>query len=85
VASGEINTHVEDQQAMMEKVAAAYADRGTVSWEDGLIVRGEHWWVSLRSSNTEPLLRLNVEAADEATMVAWRDETLALVRGEGKA
>jgi phosphomannomutase len=85
VASGEINTKVEDQQAMMEKVAAAYADRGTVSWEDGLIVRGERWWVSLRSSNTEPLLRLNVEAADEATMVAWRDETLSLVRGEGNA
>jgi phosphomannomutase len=85
MASGEINTHVDDQQAMMEKVAAAYADRGDISWEDGLLVRGENWWVSLRSSNTEPLLRLNVEAADEATMVAWRDETLALVRGEENA
>lgn len=85
VASGEINSRVEDQTAMMEKVAAAYADRGEVSWEDGLLVRGERWWVSLRSSNTEPLLRLNVEAADEDTMVAWRDETLRLVRGEENA
>jgi phosphomannomutase len=82
VASGEINSRVEDQQATMEKVAAAYADRGSVSWEDGLLVRGDGWWVSLRSSNTEPLLRLNVEASDEATMEAWRDETLRLVRGE---
>ncbi|MHB1009081.1 MAG: phosphohexomutase domain-containing protein, partial [Propionibacteriaceae bacterium] len=85
VASGEINSRVDDQQATMEKVAAAYADRGTVSWEDGLVVRGERWWVSLRSSNTEPLLRLNVEAADRATMEAWRDETLRLVRGEERA
>ena len=85
VASGEINSRVDDQQAAMEKVAAAYADRGTISWEDGLLVRGKRWWVSLRSSNTEPLLRLNVEAPDEATMVAWRDETLALVRGEEHA
>lgn len=81
VSSGEINSRVTDQQAMMEKVAQAYADRGAVTWEDGLVVRGDRWWVSLRSSNTEPLLRLNVEAADEATMAAWRDETLALVRG----
>ncbi len=85
VASGEINSRVDDQQATMEKVAAAYADRGDISWEDGLLVRGKIWWVSLRSSNTEPLLRLNVEAVDEATMVAWRDETLTLVRGEDKA
>ncbi len=81
VSSGEINSRVIDQQAMMEKVAEAYAGRGAISWEDGLVVRGDRWWVSLRSSNTEPLLRLNVEAADEATMAAWRDETLALVRG----
>ena len=81
-SSGEINTKVVDQQAMMEKVAKAYKDRGTVSWEDGLVVRGERWWVSLRSSNTEPLLRLNVEAGDQETMVAWRDETLRLVREE---
>jgi len=85
VASGEINSHVSDQQATMEKVAAAYADRGSVSWEDGLVVRGERWWVSLRSSNTEPLLRLNVEAADQETMAAWRDETLRLVREEENA
>jgi phosphomannomutase len=85
VSSGEINSHVTDQQAMMETVAEAYRDRGTVSWEDGLVVRGDDWWVSLRSSNTEPLLRLNVEAGDQETMVAWRDETLMLIRGEDNA
>ncbi|WP_331715773.1 hypothetical protein [Tessaracoccus coleopterorum] len=50
--------------------------------DDGLTIRnrGEGWWLNLRPSNTEPLLRLNVEAADPATMTALRDEVLALVR-----
>ena len=42
------------------------------------------WWFNLRASNTEPLLRLNVEAADEATMERVRDDVLALVRGEAR-
>jgi phosphomannomutase len=48
---------------------------------DGLTVSGDTWWFNLRPSNTEPLLRLNVEAADEAAMAAIRDEVLSLVRG----
>ena len=49
---------------------------------DGLSVIGKDWWLNVRASNTEPLLRLNVEAPDEATMVGLRDSTLALLRSE---
>ena len=48
---------------------------------DGLTVTGEDWWFNVRPSNTEPLLRLNVEAADEPTLAAKRDEVLHIVRG----
>jgi phosphomannomutase len=48
---------------------------------DGLTVSGDSWWFNLRPSNTEPLLRLNVEAADEVEMATIRDEVLGLVRG----
>ena len=48
---------------------------------DGLTITSAHWWFNLRPSNTEPLLRLNVEADTEATMVALRDEVLGVVRG----
>jgi phosphomannomutase len=47
---------------------------------DGLTVAGADWWVNVRPSNTEPLLRLNVEAATEDVMAALRDETLGLIR-----
>ncbi len=47
---------------------------------DGLTITGDGWWFNLRPSNTEPLLRLNVEAADEATMLRLRDEVLGMVR-----
>ncbi|MFE9484790.1 phosphomannomutase/phosphoglucomutase, partial [Streptomyces spororaveus] len=47
---------------------------------DGLTVTGEDWWFNVRASNTEPLLRLNVEARDEATLAKVRDEVLALIR-----
>lgn len=47
---------------------------------DGLTVRGDGWWFNLRPSNTEPLLRLNAEAADEKSMAGIRDEVLAIVR-----
>ena len=77
---GEINTKVADQQSVMDKVAAAFAGRGTQDWLDGLTVAGPDWWVNVRPSNTEPLLRLNVEAARAADMAALRDETLGLIR-----
>ena len=79
-ASGEINSRVEDQQVAMDRVAAAFAGRGQQDRIDGLTVAGADWWVNVRPSNTEPLLRLNVEAATEEVMAALRDETLGLIR-----
>lgn len=81
--SGEINSTVADAQACQDAVAAAFEGRGQADREDGLTVRnpGEGWWINLRPSNTEPLLRLNAEARDVSTMEALRDEVLAIVCG----
>ena len=80
VASGEINSEVADQAAATERVAAAYAGE-QLDRTDGLTVRlAGGAWFNLRPSNTEPLLRLNVEAPDGARMAALRDEVLAVVR-----
>jgi phosphomannomutase len=79
VQSGELNSEVEDQRAALEKVAAAFRDAGDADWADGLTLQGEGWWFNLRPSNTEPLLRLNVEGHDEAVMRRVRDEVLALL------
>ncbi|MGW0469047.1 phosphomannomutase/phosphoglucomutase [Streptomyces sp. NPDC003027] len=81
-SSGEINSTVADQTARMAAVKAAYdgADGVTLDELDGLTVTAGDWWFNLRASNTEPLLRLNVEARDEATAAKLRDEVLALVR-----
>jgi phosphomannomutase len=79
-ASGEVNTEVADQVAAMDRVADAFRVRGEADWADGLTVNGDGWWFNLRPSNTEPLLRLNVEAAGDATMAAVRDEVLGIVR-----
>ncbi len=87
VASGEINSTVSDAVAATERVRTWAADKGVETDElDGLTLvhaGGEGdpmWWLNLRASNTEPLLRLNVEAADEATMERVRDAVLAIVR-----
>jgi phosphomannomutase len=66
-ASGEINIEVEDQQEVIERVAGAYSG-GEVDRTDGLTVSYPDWWFNVRPSNTEPLLRLNVEAADQEMM-----------------
>ena len=66
---------------MLDRVRAAFAGRGTIDEEDGVTISGEDWWVNVRASNTEPLLRLNVEARDGARMAALRDEALAVIRG----
>ena len=81
--SGEINSEVADQAAATEKIRDIYAKRPGVTFDelDGLTVIAESWWFNLRPSNTEPLLRLNVEAADEEEMSALRDEVLGFVRG----
>ncbi|WP_371653065.1 MULTISPECIES: phosphomannomutase/phosphoglucomutase [unclassified Streptomyces] len=80
--SGEINSTVTDQTARTEAVREAFATRQGVTTDelDGLTVSTADWWFNLRPSNTEPLLRLNVEARDEPTMAKLRDEVLALVR-----
>ena len=79
-ASGEINSTVDDPKTIMAKVAAAFDGRGTIDWTDGLLVTGDGWWLSVRESNTEPLLRLNVEARTDGTVAAMRDEALAIIR-----
>ncbi|MGW6969040.1 phosphomannomutase/phosphoglucomutase [Streptomyces zaomyceticus] len=80
-SSGEINSTVADQTASAAKARAAYEGEGvTLDELDGLTVTARDWWFNLRASNTEPLLRLNVEARDAATMAKIRDEVLALVR-----
>jgi phosphomannomutase len=86
-ASGEINTTVADQAAVLAAIRAAYSTRPGVELDelDGLTVSGRTdagagWWFNVRPSNTEPLLRLNVEGADPALMESVRDEALALIR-----
>jgi len=83
VASGEINSEVADQAAATAKVKNIYSERPGVTLDelDGLTIMGDDWWFNIRPSNTEPLLRLNVEAATPGQMAAVRDEVLGLVRG----
>lgn len=80
--SGEINSTVDDQKARLAAVKETYGAREDVTLDelDGLTATGADWWFNVRASNTEPLLRLNVEARDEATLAAVRDEVLALIR-----
>ncbi|MFE0347878.1 phosphomannomutase/phosphoglucomutase [Streptomyces griseoluteus] len=80
--SGEINSTVTDQQAHLAALRAAYtpAPDTTLDDLDGLTVSTPTWWFNVRPSNTEPLLRLNAEAEDEATMTKIRDEVLAIIR-----
>ena len=82
-ASGEVNSEVADQAATTAKVKDIYSERPGVTLDelDGLTVMGDDWWFNIRPSNTEPLLRLNVEATTPGQMAAIRDEVLSLVRG----
>ena len=82
-ASGEINSEVADQEAKIDALAAAYAD-ARQDRTDGLTVEYDDWWFNCRPSNTEPLLRLNLEARDQAMMEAKLAEVLALIREEPK-
>jgi phosphomannomutase len=82
-ASGEINSTVDDQAGRMAAVREAFAGREGVGIDelDGLTVElPDGGWFNIRPSNTEPLLRLNIEAADDAAVAAVRDEVLAIVR-----
>jgi phosphomannomutase len=82
VRSGEINSEVEDQAGAMKRVEEYYTERGGVELDhlDGLTVDSGDWWFNLRPSNTEPLLRLNVEAEARPTMERIRDEVLGMIR-----
>ena len=81
-SSGEINTKVVDQRETSERIREVFGSREGVTIDDldGLTFTGDTWWFNVRPSNTEPLLRLNAEASDEATMERLRDEVLALMR-----
>jgi phosphomannomutase len=76
-ASGEINRRVPDPQAVLDALEAESRDAREMSRMDGLLVRYADWWFNLRPSNTEPLLRLNVEARSEEKMIRERDRLLA--------
>ena len=78
--SGEVNSEVVDQQKTIERLAEVYAD-GRQDTTDGLTVEYGDWWFNCRPSNTEPLLRLNLEARTRELMEVKRDEVLGVIRG----
>jgi phosphomannomutase len=77
--SGEINSKVTDQQGTMEKIAASYR-KERQDRLDGLTVESDEWWFNVRPSNTEPLLRLNVEGRTEEQLRQKVDEVLSIIR-----
>jgi len=81
-SSGEINSTVADAKAAMSLVEKMYAKKDGVEVDhlDGLTIDGDTWWFNLRASNTEPLLRLNVEASTQARMEKVRDDVLNIIR-----
>ena len=86
VASGEINTRVKDVSVTSKKVKEHFAGSKDVQIEelDGLTFSGDTWWVNVRPSNTEPLLRLNAEAKERATMEKVREDVLAIIRKDAQ-
>ncbi len=79
VASGEINSKVKNAEKSIELIRKKYCDKYLVDELDGLTITADNWWFNLRPSNTEPLLRLNVEADTEKEMVKIRDTVLSLI------
>jgi phosphomannomutase len=79
--TGEINTPVADVPAKLRELEERYAPQGNVSHLDGLSVEADDWHFNVRPSNTEPLLRLNLEARSHELMERRRDEVLAVIRG----
>lgn len=85
-ASGEINTEVADTAASLRAIEQAYSGNGhQIDDLDGLTVKGDGWWFNVRPSNTEPLLRLNVEGDTQQSMEQARDGALAVIRSGGRA
>ena len=83
VLSGEINSAVHDAEAVTSFVENTFSSKPGVTTDhlDGLTINGDTWWFNLRPSNTEPMLRLNVEAKSQGEMAALRDEVLGFIRG----
>lgn len=81
-SSGEINSTVADVQGAMEKIESTYGSKEGIEVDhlDGLTINSDAWWFNLRASNTEPLLRLNVEASTQARMEKVRDDVLNTIR-----
>jgi len=78
--TGEINTPVPDVALKLQELKERYAAEGTISHLDGISVVADDWHFNVRPSNTEPLLRLNLEARSQDLMETKRDEVLALIR-----
>ncbi len=79
--SGEVNSETHDQQGRLEAIERTYATQGAqVDHLDGVTIAFPTWWANIRPSNTEPLLRLNVEADTQDEMERRRDELLAVIR-----
>ena len=78
--SGEINSEVENKDAVMKELEEKYRD-GRISHLDGVKIDFSDWWFNVRPSNTEPLLRLNLEANTQELMEQKRDEVLGIIRG----
>lgn len=89
VESGEINSVVVDQARAMDDVTRSFEDRAHIDKLDGITVTGKNtdglWWFNVRPSNTEPLLRLNVEAKTQESMESIRDEVLAIIRSRSES
>jgi phosphomannomutase len=80
--TGELNTPVADVALTLQRLKEHFADQGEVSHLDGISITAEDWHMNVRPSNTEPLLRLNIEALDRELMERKRDEALAVIRGD---
>jgi phosphomannomutase len=83
-SSGEINSEVTDAKQAMAVIEKQYGGKNGIQVDhlDGLTINAEDWWFNLRASNTEPLLRLNVEASSESRMKKVRDDVLNTIRGD---
>jgi phosphomannomutase len=83
--TGEINTPVADVALTLQRLKEHFADQGEITHLDGISITAEDWHLNVRPSNTEPLLRLNLEALDPELKDGKRDEALAVISGESPA
>jgi len=83
-SSGEINSEVSDAKNAMAVIEKKYGEKNGIEVDhlDGLTINADDWWFNLRASNTEPLLRLNVEASSKSRMEKVRDDVLNTIRGD---